>query len=249
MSEVKEYIRKKKRKKARRRFFMTITIVVITVTIFFTQAPIFNISKIEIAGATDVTLSSIKKVTDGEIGKNIFLVKRKEIKEKLLSNKYFKSVDIEIAGINKLKVTVNEEAPIYYIAYNENYYILNERVDILEISDTVYNEKMVEIKGLSVEGKKVGDSLDDSGKYSSVLKTFYPYIEQNTEELKLNALDISNVANIKGYMGEVEIIFGDESGLHTKMNEVYNIMMNETIGLTKGYINVSYEGNPIIKKE
>ena len=49
------------------------------------------------------------------------------------------------------------------------------------------------------------------------------------------------------YIGDVEILFGDDSDIHNKMENVYRIMLDKDINIAKGYINVSFNGAPVIK--
>ena len=55
--------------------------------------------------------------------------------------------------------------------------------------------------------------------------------------------------NIIGYIGDVEIFFGDDNDLHNKMENVYRIMLADNIDIKKGYINVSFKGSPVVKIE
>ena len=72
---------------------------------------------------------------------------------------------------------------------------------------------------------------------------------KNRESIYLSSLDISNIVNIIGYIGNVEIFFGDDSDLYNKMENVYRIMLSDNINIAKGYINVSFNGSPVVKIE
>ena len=52
-----------------------------------------------------------------------------------------------------------------------------------------------------------------------------------------------------GYIGDVQVLFGDDSNLHEKMENVYRIILDDDIRISKGYINVSFNGAPVIKIE
>ena len=90
---------------------------------------------------------------------------------------------------------------------------------------------------------------DDIHTYKSILANFYPFISENKEQIHLSSLDISNIVNIIGYIGDVKIFFGDDSDLYNKMENVYRIILSENINIKKGYINVSIKGSPVIKNE
>ena len=54
--------------------------------------------------------------------------------------------------------------------------------------------------------------------------------------------------DIKGYIGNLEILFGEINDFHKKINDVYNIILNGNVGITSGYIDVSIKNMPVIKK-
>lgn len=91
--------------------------------------------------------------------------------------------------------------------------------------------------------------VDQFNSYKSILTNFYPFISQNRESIYFSSLDLSNIVNIIGYIGNVEILFGDDSDLYNKMENVYRIMLDDNINIAKGYINVSFNGSPVIKVE
>lgn len=247
MKEIHDYIKRKKRKKAIRKLTMIITVAIISLVLFLTKAPIFNIKEIVFKGASTITKEdSFERIKD-RVGMNIFKVNEKLIKEDLLKNKYLKSVSVSRKGLNSLEITIVEEAPVFYIVEGENKKIINEDLYVLEVVQDISGRNLVEIIGLDASNCNVGDRINSDSVYSGVLKTLYPYIAQNYEELKFDSIDISNIVDIKGYMGEVEIFIGDDSDIHSKIENIYRIMLAENINLKKGYIDVSFEGSPVIK--
>ena len=118
---------------------------------------------------------------------------------------------------------------------------------VIEELDSIEGKNLVKISGVGAENISVGDKVSDDEILSSILEKFYPYIAQNRESIKFDEINIADIVNIKGRIGEVEIFFGDDSDLHNKMENVYRILLSEEIKLTKGYIDVSFDGPPIIK--
>lgn len=226
---------------------MIITVSVISLVLFLTKAPIFNVKEIIFKGASTITKEdSLARIKD-RIGMNIFTVNEKLIKEDLLNNKYLKSVSVSIKGLNSLEITIVEEAPVYYILEGENKKIISEDLYVLEIVQDISGRNLVEVRGLDASNCNIGEKINSDDIYSGVLKKLYPYISQNYEELKFDAIDIASIVDIRGYMGEVEIFIGDDTNIHSKMENIYKIMLAENISLKKGYIDVSFEGSPVIK--
>ena len=82
----------------------------------------------------------------------------------------------------------------------------------------------------------------------NILGILYPYIAENTESIKFDRFDLSKLYDIKGYMGKIEVFFGEITDFHEKINDVYNIILNGNVGITNGYIDVSIKNMPVIKK-
>ena len=60
--------------------------------------------------------------------------------------------------------------------------------------------------------------------------------------------DRSKLYDIKGYIGNLEILFGEITDFHKKINDVYNIILNGNVGISSGYIDVRTKNMPVIKK-
>lgn len=249
MKDIKSFIKAKKRKKLIKKMILMSIVVVIGGFIFIIKAPIFNIKSIIVKGNVTIPNEAILSGVNDRIGLNIFTVNQKEIKAEVLKNKYVSEVKVKRKGINTLEINILEEAPVYYINNGSNLLIINNDLEVLEEVNDLNGRKLVEIKGIDLTALDDESRENEVHSYKSILTNFYPYISQNREEIYLSSLDISNIVNIIGYIGNVEILFGDDSDLHNKMENVYRIMLADNINISKGYINVSFNGSPVIKIE
>ncbi|WP_195987733.1 FtsQ-type POTRA domain-containing protein [Clostridium sp. D53t1_180928_C8] len=249
MRDVKKFIKAKKRKKLIKKISLMTIVVVVGVFIFLTKAPIFNIKSIIFKGNVTISNDVLLSEVSDRIGLNIFTVNQKEIKKEVLSNRYVSTVEVKRKGINTLEINITEEAPVYYINNGVELLIINNDLEVLEETDNIDGRNLVEIKGIDLSAKDDESRVDEFNSYKHILKTFYPYISKNREAIYLSSLDISNIVNIIGYIGGVEILFGDDSDIHNKMENVYRIMLDDNIKIAKGYINVSFNGAPVIKVE
>ena len=249
MKDVKKFIKAKKRKKLIKKLTLITTVIVVGGFIFITKAPIFNIKAITFKGNVTISSEVLLSGLSNRIGLNIFTVNEKDIKEEVLKNRYVKNVDIKRKGINTLEINITEEAPVYYINNGVKLLIINEDLDILEEVDSIDGRNLVEVKGIDITLKDDESRVDEFNSYKSILSNFYPFISKNKEAIYLSSLDVSNIVNIIGYIGNVEILFGDDSDLYNKMENVYRIMLDDKINIAKGYINVSFNGSPAVKIE
>lgn len=249
MKDIKKYIKAKKRKKLIKKLTLITVVVVVTLFIFFTKAPIFNIKSIIIKGNVTIATETLFNEVKDRIGLNIFTVNQKSIKTEILNNRYVSSVKVRRKGINKLQIEITEEAPVYYINDGDKLLIINNNLDVLEEVDNIEGRHLVEVKGIDLNAVNDEEREEEVNSYKKILLNFYPYISENKEQIYLSSLDISNIIDIIGYIGDVKILFGDDSDLYNKMENVYRILLDENINIVKGYINVSFKGSPIIKKE
>lgn len=246
-NEIKKYLKAKKRKKRIKKVIMIVIVLTITLILFLTKAPIFNINTIDVIGTSKISSDNLKETLKMFIGQNIYIVNEDEIKNILMQDKYVKEVKISRKGISKLVINIVEESPVFYVENNGIIEVINEDLVVIEELDSIEGKNLVKISGVGAENISVGDKVSDDEILSSILEKFYPYIAQNRESIKFDEINIADIVNIKGRIGEVEIFFGDDSDLHNKMENVYRILLSEEIKLTKGYIDVSFDGPPIIK--
>lgn len=249
MKDVKMFIKAKKRKKLIKKLILMTIVVVVGVFIFITKAPIFNIKSIAVKGNVTIADEVILSEVSDRIGLNIFTVNQKEIKEEILKNRYVSTVEVKRKGINTLEIDITEEAPVYYIDNGVELLIINNDLEVLEEVDNIEGRNLVEVKGIDLSAKDDESRVDEFNSYKNILSNFYPFISKNRESIYLSSLDISNIVNIIGYISNVEIFFGDDSDLYNKMENVYRIMLSDNINIAKGYINVSFNGSPVVKIE
>ena len=249
MKDVKKFIKAKKRKKLIKKLILITIVLVVGGFIFITKASIFNIKAITFKGNVTISSEVLLSGISDRIGLNIFTVNEKEIKEEVLKNRYVSTVDIKRKGINTLEINITEEAPVYYINNGIELLIINNDLEVLEEVDNIEGRNLVEIKGIDLSVKDDESRVDEFNSYKNILTNFYPFISKNRESIYLSSLDVSNIVNIIGYIGNVEIFFGDDSDLYNKMENVYRIMLDDNINIAKGYINVSFNGSPVIKIE
>lgn len=247
MNKAQEFIRIKRRKRRLKRLSMLAIILVTAIIFFIYKSPIFNVNKIIFTGVEAVNEDELQNSLKDYIGKNIFILNKKEIREKILENPYIKEVEVNKKGINTLEILIEEGKVVYYIEQeggykaitNDGFYV--EKLETLEVKD------MVKVVGVKDNGKNIGEKIVDDENIIKILNEFNPILKSEHSEFRVEKLDLTDVLNIKGYINEVEILFGDYEDLLGKMNKVLNIL--EQSKMKKGYIDVSFNGPAVIKVE
>ena len=247
MNKAQEFIRIKRRKRRLKRLSMLAIILVTAIIFFIYKSPIFNVNKIIFTGVEAVNEDELQNSLKDYIGKNIFILNKKEIREKILENPYIKEVEVNKKGINTLEILIEEGKVVYYIEQeggykaitNDGFYV--EKLETLEVKD------MVKVVGVKDNGKNIGEKIIDDENIINILNEFNPILKSEHSEFRVEKLDLTDVLNIKGYINEIEILFGDYEDLLGKMNKVLNIL--EQSKMKKGYIDVSFNGPAVIKVE
>lgn len=242
-----EFINKKKRKKALKRLSFASFIVIIGIFIFIYKAPIFNIKNISFSGIITLNEEELKSSLNAYKGKNIYTVNYKDIENVILKNPYINEVSIKKNGINELSIKIKENEIAFYIDGEDEDKIINNNMILVEKVHSVEGRSLIKLIGIEENNKGVGEKVSDNQYIEKILKDFYPIIEEMPSEHKFQYLDVSDITNVKGQIGEVRILFGDTENLIDKMNIVLNAIDQGVI--SKGYIDLSFDGPAVIKQE
>ena len=253
MNKAQEFIKIKRRKRMIKRLTLTSILVIIAIVFFIYKSPIFNIKQITFNGIDVANEQELKDGLSKYVGKNIFTVDYKEIKKEILNNPYIKKVSINKKNNSILNVTVEEDKVSYYIQQGDEYKIITNDGVLVEKLTTLEDKNLVKVIGVTDNGREVGQKIIDDENKLRVLSSFSPIIKSNLSDLKIEKLDISNIIYIKGYINGIEIRFGDTSdlvGTDEKPGKIIKVLNTlEQNNITKGYIDVSFNGSPVVKIE
>lgn len=259
MSKTQQFIRAKKRKRLIKRLILSTIVSIIVIIAFIYKAPIFNVKKINITGDKTISENELQEKINGYMGQNIFAINYDEMISKILTNPYIKDVKISKKSYNTLNVVITEGNVSYYIQEGEKFKVISNEGLYVETLDTIEGLNLVQVIGLKDNGKGIGEKIIDDENLCDNLNDFNPIIKSELSELRIEKLDFSNISDIKGYIGNIEINFGDSSNLLNeydkngkvnnvgKINKVLNII--EQKNMQKGYIDVSFDGPPVVKIE
>lgn len=245
-TNVNKFLIKKRRKKLVKRIILGLFLFILGIIIFIYKAPIFNLKKINITGLVTISNESLQEKLKYNLGQNIFTLDYNKIEKELKSNPYIQEVKIRKNGISSISINVVENKIAFYLISNDKIKAINNEGVIVEEIDSLGDRKLTKLSGVDVSEKEVGSKILDSNELSEVLDTFYKMIEVIPEELKISEINILDLNNIICYIGNVEIILGDSLDLMNKVNIALNLIEQGTI--TKGHIDLSFEGPPVIKQ-
>ncbi|WP_040211924.1 cell division protein FtsQ/DivIB [Clostridium polynesiense] len=241
-----ELIRKRKKAKIRRRIFLFLIFFIGIAVLLSLKTDYFYIKKIVIDNNKSVTAEDIVERSGLTENSNILYINTKNIKNSVATNPYIESVEIKRQLPNTVLINVKEREPKYFINYENNFYILDKSLNILEVrQDSGLN--LIEIKGVQTAEKKPGEKAVNSERIIYFTKAFTDLMNKCEKELNISSIDLTDTLNIQLTMKNMTFKIGDEEEIEKKINKIINILdINPSYRDAKGYIDVSFNGNPVI---
>lgn len=249
IKENNKYILKAKRKKIIKKLTVIFLLITIGMIILINKSDIFIIKKVAILGNPIISGEDVKERTQNLIGKNIFFISKRDIINEAKKNPYVEDVEISKAYPKQVNIKITEKQGIYYVDKVTYKCVLNNKLILLEKPDNIDNRNLVELRGINVDDVEPGSVVLENSRIENILEIFYKIIKNNPTNYKIDSIDISDLTNIKVYIGEVEGRLGNDENILDKMNKLLHIMASPEIGISKGYIDVGFEGSPVYYSE
>lgn len=241
-----KFIKRKKRNKVIKRLILGLFVIIIGIIIFIYKSPIFNLKKIKISGLVTLSNESLQEKLKYHIGQNIFTIDYNEIEKELKENPYIKEIKVSKKGINTLNINIKENKIAYYFESDGKIKAIDNEGVIVEELATMDDRKLIKLIGIDLSNKSVGDKISDDINLPDTLEKFYNIIEVMPQEYVFSQINIEDLNNIVCCVENVEIKIGDISNLIDKMNLALNAIEQGVI--SKGYIDMSFNGPPVIKE-
>lgn len=241
------YIKKARRKKKiKKSIFIICVLIAIMVGIIY-KTNIFEIRNVKVTGDIVVSNEYMSEASENFKGDNLFFLSANDIKRKLQRNPYIKNVIVHKKFPSTLELEIFEATGLYYIYDGDDNNIVSNDCIILEKTEEIKNKNLIQLIGIDINGKNLGDLAIDDTRIKGLLAELYKeqqVIKENKEGFSITGIDISDMSSIKIYMGGIYILIGNDDNVRKKMSDAINIYKT---GLVTEYINVSFEGTPDFK--
>lgn len=224
-------------------------VLIIGGIVFATKSSFFIVKKVSVLGNPIMSGEDVKERTEGLIGQNILFINKQNIINEAKKNPYVENVEISKAYPKQVNITVTEKKGIYYVEKDSYYYVLDSECNLLEKTDNIENRNLVNIAGVNIKEVELGNKALDDTRILNFLDIFYQIINNNPTNFNINYIDISDLMNIKIYIGNVEGRLGNDENIPDKMNKLLHIIESPDIGIVKGYVDVGFNGAPVYYKE
>lgn len=238
-----------RRRRLIRKLIAMAVILFIGLALFITKTNVFIVKKVSVLGNPMMSGEDVKANTEYLLGQNIFFIDKSNIIKEAKKNPYVKDVVITKSFPKQVNIKVTEKQGMYVAEKDGQYYVLSDEAILLEETDNIDNRKLINITGLKIGDIDLGNNISENHRIMNTLRIFSEISKVNPSSYKIDSIDISDLMNIKVYIGGVEGKLGNDENIPEKMNKLLHIVENPQIGIKKGYVDVGFDGSPIYYKE
>ncbi|NLY10007.1 MAG: FtsQ-type POTRA domain-containing protein [Tissierellia bacterium] len=214
--------------------------------IFLFNAPLFDVTKIQVVGNEKIRTSEIIDAARISNGSNIFSLSRKSVADRILQVAYVKDVNIKKSFPNKVVIEVEERINTAAYRLNEAYYLIDNDGILLEISQEPVAGITI-IGGLTLENINLGDAtfskLPNEG-----LETLLKQLVAEGLFSKFHVIMLGDIDHINFEMyDETKVEFGDLREVKYKVSFLKEILDDITMkGLKVKSILMDQGTKPVI---
>ncbi|AJA47929.1 cell division protein DivIB [Clostridium pasteurianum DSM 525 = ATCC 6013] len=247
MEKSKNELIEKRRKKRRfkRVFFIMILLIAVLVTLCL-KLTYFNIKYINVSNNYTIASEEIVKESGIQKNTNIFYMNSKNIKNNILNNPYILSVDIHKKLPNTININVNERKAVFYAQNNNNKFAVIDRAGtVLEIKDNIDNMNLIKIVGIDTSKISIGKVVLNDNKKLYIINSLTDIIMNNQVCKNIKVVNITDTMDLETYYNNMCIKLGSSENLQKKLNRAINIINDRNLSASKGYVDVSFNGNPV----
>lgn len=249
-----ELIRRRKKKRFIKKTIIFLILAITALTVFLLKHPYFNIIGVEVTNNKLVNNEEIENLSNINLGSNIFYLNTKEVRKQLLTNPFIYDVKIHRKLPSRVVLDVVERKPQYYMYKGQEYIIIDTEgvalESVLSIDAARADSKtLVEITGLDTSQIKIGEKVGNNNKKNEQLQVFSDLIQRNKSEALISCIDLESDADIKVYFKEIMVKVGSLNDMESKLNKAINVITQRNLGDSKGYIDISFDGVPVMSIE
>lgn len=240
-----ELILNRRRRKRIRKIFLLFIFLISVLFILLIKLPYFNIKNIKVYGSKNIQDNKIIELSNIYKGNNIFYINLNSSKKNILSDPYIDKVTITRKLPSQININVVERDAVFYININKDFYVINEDGIVLQKRDSVDNMKLVELDGINPSNTKVGNVIktNDNRKIDAI-HNIGDLIKDSKTSFDIKSIDVSNSLDIKAFRSNMCIKLGSADDMQEKLNKALNIIQQEKLNDSRGYIDVRFDGNP-----
>jgi cell division protein FtsQ len=238
-------LKRRKRRKIKKVFMLFVLLLSICITLCV-KHPYFNVKTIAVTGNRNISSKEIIGLSNIYNGNNIFYINIKNGENNILSNPYISTVQIKRKLPASVQINVKEREALFYNVKDNKYFVVDKNGVLLQKRDDIKGMKLVKLDGFDYDKSKIGKILqnDDKSKIDTVTD-LGDVILNSKNAVGITSIDLNSTIDIKVYFGDICVKLGRNDNVDKKINEALNILDSKELKGAKGYIDVSFDGNPV----
>ncbi|MBC8062275.1 MAG: FtsQ-type POTRA domain-containing protein [Clostridiaceae bacterium] len=243
-----ELIRKRRKKKAVKKLVVFFVLLFSILIILCFKLPYFNIVQITVFNNKSISQDEIIKLSKLKLGTNLFYQNFAKSKKEIMSNPYILDVTFSRKIPNEVEIFISERKAEFYSTEGSEFAIFDKNSIGLEIKDNINNMKLVRVDGIDIKSVKLGKALgNDDDKRVKTIKTISDLNSRKMDGVPdMTSIDLTNANDLKIYYGDIYVILGAGHGIEEKLNKAISILQSDGVKSGKGYIDVSFNGIPVV---
>lgn len=245
-----DLIIKRRRKKAIKRNIVFFLLLISLFIILCLKLPYFNVTNIVVLNNKIINTEEILSIAKVNKGTNIFYMDLKKIETNILNNPYILKADVKRKLPNTISISVQEREAVFYIKGENNNLVIDKHGVVLEEKEDISSMNLTKLMGFEAEGSEIGKVIySDDDRKIDFISLITELITANISNIKITAVDLSDILDIKIYSNDMCIKLGTSQNVKDKLNLAFNIITENKLLNSRGYIDVSLESNPAVLLE
>ncbi len=246
-SSSNELIKRRRRKMAIKRTVILTILLVSIVTILCLKLEYFNIKNLKVTNNKVVSSEEIIGLAQVNVGTNIFYTDIKKIRTNVLNNPYIIKAEVKRSIPNTINITVKEREAAFYVSFQDKYFIIDRNGIVLEERMDISGMKLTRLEGFNLDGAQTGKTVPSaSSRKLENIALITELISLNTSGINITAVDLTDDLNVKIYCNDLYVKVGGTS-IKERLNQAFNIIIENNLKNKKGYIDVSSDGKPVLR--
>lgn len=237
---------KRRKKILMQRLFVLLAVLSVVAWNFCMRYPAFNITSITVENNKNTDAQKIIQLSGIQTGNNIFYIKTSKGSNKIMENPYFTSVKISRKLPSSIVISVVEREATYYAAKDNKFAVIDKDGILLELKDDISSMKLIKLDGFDMKKSEVGKQIVGTDERQiQIIETLAGMTAAKAFVAGLASVDLTNPSAINMYSGQICIKIGTIDNFEKKLNTAANILQRDELKQAKGYIDVSFDGNPV----
>lgn len=246
-----ELILRRRRKKRIKKLLVLFVFLACLACSLCLKLQAFNIKSVKVTGNSNITQDKILEASGIQCGNNIFYINVSNAENSIKANPYVEDVKIKRQLPNVITIDVKERAAAFYGSIGkDDFVVIDKNGVVLERKKDIGKMNLVKLQGFDYSKGEVGKQVpaDDERKIKLIAE-FTDLIKRSNKNHGISIVDVSNLVDMKVYFGDMCVKLGTSDNIESKMNKAINIIENNNLKSAKGYVDVSFEGNPVFHIE